>query len=112
MSFFNTSDESSLRDVIAKWLHEQHPEKTEMLLTQHPSAIVVIAQGMSVCAIQNGNLLADAFVPEEASLDENGCIPAHTTCPFKTRCEIASCCNHQGVLHDKPYSCSAARSFR
>lgn len=41
----------------------------------------------------------------------NGNIPAHTICPFKGECNLASNCHHQGEKHPVPFSCAAARGF-
>lgn len=53
-------------------------------------------------------------------LDQNGCIPAHTECPFKSECPLAipepglpdlTSCLHQGVQHNVAFSCAMARTF-
>jgi hypothetical protein len=47
------------------------------------------------------------------SLNEDGCIPARTPCPFRHRCEFAQVgmCHHKGEEHAVQFSCAVARGF-
>jgi hypothetical protein len=40
----------------------------------------------------------------------NGCIPAHTICPFKDSCGLAMSCHHMGLEHTVEFSCASARA--
>lgn len=40
----------------------------------------------------------------------NGCIPAHTICPFKASCGLAMSCHHMGLDHTIEFSCASARA--
>ena len=44
-------------------------------------------------------------------LNEDGCIPAHTKCPWWDECGLKEMCHHQGVKHDVPFSCGLARGW-
>lgn len=43
----------------------------------------------------------------------NGKIPRNSVCPFRKQCgqAIAGDCAHNGLTHDVPFSCGAARAF-
>lgn len=44
---------------------------------------------------------------------KDGKIPVRTVCPFREQCIIAQegSCHHQGINHEREYSCGAARAF-
>ena len=43
----------------------------------------------------------------------DGLIPAHTECPYKSKCAFAikDACWHKGRFHDVAFSCGAARGW-
>ena len=49
------------------------------------------------------------------TLNENGCIPKNTECPFKKDCQgdedTILLCKHAGKNHNVEYSCALARLF-
>lgn len=46
-------------------------------------------------------------------LNERGCIPPHTVCPYKEKCDPnGNFCNHRGLNHAAEYSCALARGYR
>ena len=48
-----------------------------------------------------------------SKLDVDGCIPAHTKCPYKKACGDygKEACQHKGVEHEVQYSCGLARAL-
>lgn len=44
-------------------------------------------------------------------LNNNGNIPAHTECPFKSECRSSVYCVHLSSSRTKEYSCTLARSL-
>ena len=50
-----------------------------------------------------------------SKLNENGCIPANTQCPFAKDCQGSPdrkiFCTHNGKNHKVEYSCALARLF-
>ena len=44
---------------------------------------------------------------------KHGNIPAHTICPYDSRCSMGQDdgCKHLGLKHSIEYSCAAARGF-
>lgn len=47
-----------------------------------------------------------------SKLNEDGCIPVRTVCPYKKECgDYVNFCNHKGVNHTVPYSCALARGL-
>jgi len=43
---------------------------------------------------------------------KDGMIPAHKDCPFKAECAMGlDICLHKGKLHDRAFSCGAARAL-
>ena len=46
-------------------------------------------------------------------LNERDCIPPHTVCPYKEKCDPnGNFCNHRGLNHAAEYSCALARVYQ
>lgn len=47
----------------------------------------------------------------ESWLNDDGCIPSGSVCPFRIICTLRSVCQHLGIKHTKPFSCGNARAY-